>query len=134
VRLSNQEDAWRWKFNESGCFTVNLSYKKLEGLVLREVVWTNEERGVFEKLWKCLAPSKVVAFAWKAIINRVPTKVNLALRNVLGSDVPSLCGLCNRGEESVFHLFLHCQVANSIWLKLMRCRDSFISPPNLFVH
>ena len=96
---------------------------------------TDDEKGVFERMWRWPAPSKVVAFAWRAILNRVPTKGNLALRNVLGPEVNSLCGLCNTMEESVLHLFLHCEVASAVWLKLMRWLNHyFISPPNLIVH
>jgi len=135
VRLSNLEDKWKWKLDESNIFTVSSAYKRLEGIVLSDVRWRVEEKGVFKRLWKCPAPSKVVAFAWRAILNRIPTKVNLALRNVLGLEVNHLCGLCNREEESVCHLFLHCDVAWEVWLKLMRwVNHFFISPPNLFVH
>jgi hypothetical protein len=135
VRLVNQEDVWRWKLDDKGEFTVRSVYTKLEGLSLGEVIWGDGEKGVFDNLWKCPAPSKVVAFAWKAILNRVPTKVNLALRNVLGPDVNSLCGLCNWADESTSHLFLHCDISSAVWIKLMTWLNClFISPPNLFVH
>jgi hypothetical protein len=93
------------------------------------------KKGVFERLWACPAPSKVVAFAWKTFLNRILTKVNLALRNVLGPEVLPLCGLCNSVDESVLHLLLHCEVSNAVWFKLMRWWDSyFVSPLNLFIH
>lgn len=93
ARLGIQVDAWRWKLEESGLFSVNLAYKKLEALVSSEVIWNDEERCVFDNLWKSPAPSKVVALAWKVFLNRVPTKVNLALRNVLGPETNLLCVL-----------------------------------------
>jgi hypothetical protein len=118
-----------------GFFTVNSAYKRLAGLLFSEVSWRDDDKKVFESLWECPAPSKVVAFAWRTFLNRVPTKANLALRNVLGPEVQPLCGLCNRVEESALHLFLHCDVASAVWLKLMWWLDcSFILPPNLFVH
>jgi len=135
VRLSNQVDAWRWKLEEVGVFTVQSAYKKLEGLVLREVLWRDEEKGVFEKSWKSLAPSKVAAFAWKVLLNGVPTKVNLALRNVLAPGESLMCVLCNRKEESALHLFLYCDVASVVWLNLKWWLDRFfLTPSNLFVH
>jgi len=46
----------------------------------------------------------------------------------------SLCVLCNRMEESVLHLFLHCEVG-AIWLKIMWWLGRFFPlPHNLFVH
>jgi hypothetical protein len=103
--------------------------------VLTENLWREEEKGVFEDLWKSPAPSKVVAFAWKVLRNRIPTKVNLALRNVLGPDQNNLCTFCNRVEESSVHLFLHCDFTSSVWLSIMSWLDRFFpTPPNLFVH
>jgi hypothetical protein len=135
ARLTNEVDMWRWRWEDSGVFSVNSAYRRLKGIVFNEVPWREDEKGVFENLWKCPVPSKVVAFAWRAILNRVPTKANLALRNVLGPEVNSLCGLCNTREESVHHLFLHCEVASEAWLSLMRWLNHyFISPPNLVVH
>jgi len=133
--LSTQDNVWRWKLEESGVFSVKSSYRKLEALVSTEVMWTEEEKGVFDNMWKSPAPSKVVAFAWRVLLNRAPTKVNLALRNVLGPEDSTFCVLCNTVEESSCHLFLHCDVASLVWRKLMLWIDrNFLIPPNLFVH
>jgi hypothetical protein len=130
-----QDDVWRWKLEESGDFSVKSSYSKLEALVSNVAMWTEEEKGVFDRMWKSPAPSKVVAFAWKVLLNRVPTKVNLATRNALGPEDSTRCVLCNAMEESSRHLFLHCEVASRVWCKLMVwIGRSFITPPNLFVH
>ena len=111
------------------------AYEKVKDLVDLEDVWSDDEKRVFEKLWKSPAPSKVVAQAWKVLLNRVPTEVNLALRNVLNLEVSTLCVLCNGAEESSTHLFLHCDVASLVWSKLMLWLDChFVIPPNLFVH
>lgn len=77
----------------------------------------------------------MVAFAWRALLNRLPTKVNVAWRNVISPDQSILCGLCDRREKSSLHLFLHCDLASSVWLLLMSWLDDFfLTPPNLFVH
>ena len=98
IRLSLQDDVWRLKLEDSGVFSIKSSYKKLEGLVFREVLWRDVEKGVFDKLWKSSAPSKVVAFAWRVLLNRAPTKANLALRNVLGQEESNVCVTCNMME------------------------------------
>jgi len=39
----------------------------------------SEEQGtVFSSIWKIPARSKVVAFSWKLLHDRIPSKVNLA--------------------------------------------------------
>ena len=97
--------------------------------MLGDVVWQVEEKRVLEELWKILTPSKVVAFAWKVLLNRILTKVNLTVRNVLPLEGSMLC---DRREETCVHLFLHCDMANSVWLRLMWWVDgSLITPPTL---
>lgn len=90
---------------------------------------------MFSNLWKNPAPSKVLAFAWKVLLNRIPTKLNLELRNVLAPKESTLCPMCNRAEESSTHLFLHCHLMDKVWSKVMWWLDNFfVIPPNLFVH
>jgi hypothetical protein len=114
---------------------VQSAYLKLEALVLGEEVWDEGEKRVFDDMWKSSAPSKVVAFGWHMFLNRIPTRDNLALRNVLPLEVSPLCVMCNLKEESVLHLFLHCEVACAVWSKLMAWLNCwFVTPPNFFVH
>jgi len=102
-RLSSQEDEWHWKLEDLGVFSVKSAYAKLE-LVLYDDVWREDEKGVFTKLWKSPAPSKVVAFAWRTLLNRIPTISNLVLRHAIGPEVSHMCPLCGRVEESTTHL------------------------------
>lgn len=119
TRLSSQEDEWRWKSEDSGAFSVKSACAKLEDLVLRDDVWREEEKGVFANLWKSPAPSKVVVFTWRTLLNRIPRISNLVLRHAIGPKVSHLCPLCGKVEESTTHLFLHCDLASLVWLKLM---------------
>lgn len=92
--------------------------------MLVEYSWREEEKRVFANIWKSSAPSKVVAFSWKLLRDRVPTRRDLVWRTVF-------CGI---GEESALHLFLHCDVAHAVWSHLMCWVDCFfLIPPNLFV-
>jgi len=77
----------------------------------------------------------VVAFSWKLFLNRVPTKDNLLLRNVLPVEDSLSCALCGREGETAIHLFVHCKVATDVWLEVMRWFDFyFLAPPNFFIH
>lgn len=72
-------------------FRLNHLMRKLLGLVMVEELWCDEEKKMFSHVWKSSAPSKVVAFSWKLLLNRIPTRVNLELRNALYPEVSSLC-------------------------------------------
>jgi hypothetical protein len=95
----------------------------------------NDERRVFHDIWKFGAPSKVIAFVWKALLDRIPTRVNLEIRNFLPPDVGPNCVWFVAAPKSSSHLFLHCDRARNIWLNVMLWLDlNFVMPPNLFVH
>ena len=135
ILLGEEEDRWWWLPEENGVFSVKSLYRVLEEVVLEDDRLSVEEEGVFVKLWKSLASSKVVAFSWMAIIDRIPTRANLAFRHVLALVEPCRCILCGHGEETTSHVFLHCDVASLIWRKLMDWLDfNFITPQNLFMH
>lgn len=91
---------------------------------------------VFNYIWKSPAPLKVLAFSWTLLQDRIPTRVNLALRRVLsGEGEACRCVLCGRMDESAIHLFLHCEVAASLWTMVMNWVNlNFISPPFLSTH
>jgi len=64
VELSQGVDEWCWKIEENGMFSVRSIYKKLEALTALDEV-SGEETRVFTQVWKCAAPSKVVALSGK---------------------------------------------------------------------
>ena len=132
---SQGEDEWRWTLEGGGGFTVRSMYKKLEVVSRGEEGWGEEENHVLSQIWKSGAPSRVVAFAWKGLLNRIPTRDNSAWRNVLPIGANFNCVFCNEVEETTNHLFLHCTVTWKIWLALLNWfQTNLIIPENLFAH
>lgn len=132
--FSEDEDLWRWRLEEDGAFSVKSMYSRLETLMVPVDNLQDGERRVFAQIRKSLAPSKVVVFAWKLLHDRIPTKINLAIRNSLPPDSSQVCVLCNDVAEDSIHLFLHCVGVSVIWSKLMEWLDiNIIIPPNLFI-
>ena len=82
---------------EDGCFSVKSAYEKLQGLVLVDELVAEDEKLVFSQIWKSPAHLKVVAFSWRLFLDRIPTRVNLHVRNVLPSDAQLACVLCGMG-------------------------------------
>lgn len=90
---------------------------------------------MFGQVWKSPAPSKVVALSWKLLLNRIPTRLNLAYRNVLPHNANLHCVLCDLEDESTSHLFIHCGVSWIIWCHLQQWVETvFITLPDLFAH
>lgn len=113
------EDRWWWKSEETGSFMVSSTYKILENLLIpREELCGTKER-VFGSVWKSLASTKVVAFSWQLLLDRIPTKLNLARRRVLPLDDSVNCVFCNLRAEISSHIFLHCQFAFKVWSKVL---------------
>lgn len=116
-------------------FTVKSAYLKLERLMFLDDLWCAEEKRVFNTLWKSPVPSKVIAFSWRLFLNRLPTKDNLGIRNVLPAEVSNFCVMCDREEETASHLFIHCERAMGVWNEVMRWFGSyFVTPPTFFIH
>jgi len=135
VSIGMGGDMWRRRPGEEGVFTVNSCYKLLEGMWFVDGDLSGLEKVVFGYLWKARAPSKVLALVWATLLIRIPTRVNLAARGILGFESSRSCVLCGVMDETEVHLFLHCEEVQRIWKKLMcwlHCY--FIVPNNLLVH
>jgi len=134
VILGEEEDKWVWLPEESEVYSVSSSYRALEELVVDEA-WGEDEVWVFTLLWKSPAPSKLVAFSWMALPDRIPTYANLALRHSLAPGLFCICVFCGNVEVTTHHLFLHCEVVLAIWRKVLDWLNiNFITPHNLFSH
>jgi hypothetical protein len=73
-----------------------------------------------------------LAFAWKLLRYRIPTRVNLEHQgiNVNGGDAS--CVLCQRRGETENHLFLFCDFAMRVWNAIFRWLGLIvIIPPNI---
>jgi hypothetical protein len=69
------------------------------------------------------------------LLDRIPTRENLASRGVLNVEASNICVLCGRVEETTLHLFLHCEVMLKVWKRVMCWLNfHFAIPQNLFSH
>ncbi|GKV09896.1 hypothetical protein SLEP1_g21329 [Rubroshorea leprosula] len=61
------EDTWSWRMDKKGKYTTRSAYEELA---------SKEENNLMEhkKLWGAKVPSKVSAFSWQLLLDRIPTK------------------------------------------------------------
>ncbi|GAU47483.1 hypothetical protein TSUD_265550 [Trifolium subterraneum] len=91
----DNRDSWLWFGDGINGFTVKSTYLTLENLVTNTRNLEPVEEFVFKRLWKCATPSKVRAFAWQLLLDRIPTKDNLVKRRMIHGDQLN-CVLCGR--------------------------------------
>ncbi|KAK2354046.1 hypothetical protein QL285_091613 [Trifolium repens] len=130
---AEREDSWLWRNIPDEGFTVNSCYELLCETFLLAGEKDPFSESVFSKVWKCIAPSKVCAFSWQLLLNRVQTKDNLWRRRMIGEHERG-CVHCGMESESAVHLFLHCAIARKIWYALMKWLGLIIIiPPSLLI-
>jgi len=102
-----EQDIRVWGINENGCFSVKTAYASLT----KRGDGTHSE--VFKLLWKAKAFPAVTITAWRALLDRLPTRESLDRRGVTMES--TLCVLCQAKAESCQHLFLECDAAVRVW-------------------
>lgn len=55
------------------------------------------------------APTKVIAFTWKMILNKIQTKQSLCKKNIRSNNMDNLCTFCNQVDENTTHLLFSCR-------------------------
>jgi hypothetical protein len=133
VVFTLEDDSWIWLPDDEGIFSVKSSYKLLAEKLLAEDVMESDKLEVFDSIWSSPAPSKVIAFSWQLLYDRIPTRSNLLSRGIGISETPWEClGCVGKGETSL-HLFLHCPGAMWVWREIFKWIGvPLLIPPSLF--
>ncbi|XP_076909897.1 uncharacterized protein LOC143567303 [Bidens hawaiensis] len=108
VGWSNSNDSWRWLGDHSRVYSVKSVRKKL--MEDRVGVGCNVVR------WSRWAPIKCNIFAWRAVLNRLPTSEMLIKRNI--NVESTLCLLCGSGEDTIDHILSGCLVSSLVWQQI----------------
>ncbi|XP_022030513.1 uncharacterized protein LOC110931426 [Helianthus annuus] len=99
------DDKWLWKFDGSGSFNV-ASIKRILGAA-------NRVRPARVFKWNNWVPEKVGIVAWRAEMERLPTKSALFARNIPVQN--QMCAMCGNYFETSEHIFVSCHFAQLIW-------------------
>ena len=101
-------DSISWVLNPDGRFSVGSFRRSLEDFNAK----FNPDHLL---IWQGLCPPKVEMFLWQLFQGRVMVH---SVMNRFGfvPGAPLVCVLCNSGEESIDHLFLHCPWSKKLWL------------------
>nr|GEY75165.1 RNA-directed DNA polymerase, eukaryota [Tanacetum cinerariifolium] len=104
INLSISEDRWVCDLRGDGDFRVKYVRNLLDEFFLPK---TN-----VPTWWVKFVPIKINIFAWKMVLNRLPTRLNLVKINVVLDSEAYL--LCDSAQEDVDHVFFSCSLAKAL--------------------
>ncbi|GJU53281.1 RNA-directed DNA polymerase, eukaryota [Tanacetum coccineum] len=113
VTLSSSINRWVCDLNGEGVFHVKEIRSILDDLFLPSAVEATR--------WVKFIPIKINVFAWRARLDRLPTRCNLFNRGVIMDS--SLCPLCGLVPEDSHHVFFQCNLAKIIFHRICRWWD-----------
>ncbi|GJW34591.1 RNA-directed DNA polymerase, eukaryota [Tanacetum coccineum] len=111
--LSSSIDSWVCDLNGEGVFRVKEIRSILDDLFLPSAVEATR--------WVKFISIKINVFAWRARLDRLPTRCNLFNRGVIMDS--SLCPLCGLVPEDSHHVFFRCNLAKIIFRRICRWWD-----------
>ena len=115
-----------WTKNRAHKFTVKSAYHvalRLQQPNAAEHSRVGIDRMVWKKLWKQNITPKVRMFAWRACLDILPTKVNLACKKIW---VDPECTTCTQQDETICHVLWQCRLARNTWA-LVRGRSKKVA-------
>ena len=98
----DSKDSRIWKPSTYWEFSTKAFYLSLER--------THSHRATSSLVWLGLAPPRVDAFCWLAVVGKGSTVDNLR-RGLTSNNNSNTCVMCSKEEEFVDNLFLQCEVA-----------------------
>jgi len=104
IPINDRDDQFIWNHSHDGGLSFKEAYQfhcnAGQNLAWAKCIWNN-----------AIPPSKST-MVWRSLHNKIPTDENLSLR---GCNLPSMCSLCGKAQETTSYLFLDCSFAGSIW-------------------
>nr|GEU30530.1 RNA-directed DNA polymerase, eukaryota [Tanacetum cinerariifolium] len=106
VTLSASKDIWIFDLNGDGVFRVKEVRTILDDIFLPSAADATR--------WVKYIPIKINVFAWRAWLDRFPTRSNLVCKGVVLDS--SLCSLCGLVPEDIHHVLFQCHTAKLVFL------------------
>ncbi|GKV07784.1 hypothetical protein SLEP1_g19505 [Rubroshorea leprosula] len=116
-------DEWEWIHSKDSRYSTKTAYS-----LLTKVPRCPTQERVFKRVWNPNLPTKISAFNWQLLLNRLPTKSNLLKRGFSAIMGDGKCSLCQEEEEDATHLFLKCKNRRWIWKECDRWWGINIEP------
>ncbi|XP_058762286.1 uncharacterized protein LOC131635664 [Vicia villosa] len=110
----NAQDTLSWWPNQDGQFSVKSFYNLMHDRDSEDVLDT-QSKLAFKRIWKTSIPSRLKVFGWRVVLNRIPTKDQLAKRGVIRDGQQQLCTFCQDKVEDLEQLMFNCSISQRVW-------------------
>ena len=116
LSYSLPEDSIMWIGNKRGVFIVKSVYYVAlpfaEKSEVGECSTSDCKTRLWKTMWRLKLPAKIGIFSWKACIDGLPMRLNLARQ---GLNIETRCPLCEKALESTSHALIHCDKLGDVW-------------------
>ncbi|GJS42587.1 RNA-directed DNA polymerase, eukaryota [Tanacetum coccineum] len=113
ISLSSANDRWSCDVNGDGMFRVKDIRSSLDDIFLPSSALATR--------WVKYIPIKINIFIWRARLDRLPTRSNLANRGVVLDSL--LCPICGSVPEDASHFLFQCGLSKLVFRKICRWWD-----------
>ena len=128
VRLvANLANVRIWKPDTSGGFSCKSAFaaiQQVDGL---------QDFPFHKFIWKSSIPARIKFFAWTLCLEKINTHEVLQKKRPLTCSSPTWCVMCKKDQESIPHLFIQCDFAKFLQIKVFREFGINIEIPNNFL-
>ena len=116
IRLGSLEgrDTLIWNENKAKMVSVRTAYQvalRMNRTRNDEHSKVQEDKPIWNQLWKLSIPPKVRNFLWRASSDILPTRANLARWRV---PINPKCAVCGSSDETVLHILWQCPLARNV--------------------
>jgi hypothetical protein len=98
--------------DQISCFLEDVNHKLQAGLIYHLSVQQGQQGPMHQFIWKNHAPPRVKFFGWLLVQERIQSRDNLSLKNIVDD---SCCEICQATEETADHIVAHCPFAQEFW-------------------
>jgi len=107
-------DCLVWPKTSDGSYSVKSAYQMLATEAINEApsLSGGTDTKVWKTIWKIRVPPKIRHFMWRLAIDSLPTKQNIARRQI---PIDETCSLCDDQKETSMHVIWLCDQAKAVW-------------------
>ncbi|XP_042942596.1 uncharacterized protein LOC122276753 [Carya illinoinensis] len=115
ISSTGAEDRLIWQGTKDGVFTMKSAYylqNELNALMFHQSCLIIKKKTIWTRCWSFKIPNALKTFMWRACLESLPTRLNLAKKRICESPK---CLVCLSEDETMIHILWNCPFAIDVW-------------------